>query len=413
MLDRSREAGPLDYIALSVPLFFALIALELWIVRRERRDYYRLADSLSNIGTGVLQQLVGLLGAVWIVGVYFWIHGRFALLELPADSVAVWIAAFLLVDLAYYWYHRSAHEVNFLWASHVAHHQSEEYNLSVALRQGAFQPLFSCVFYWPLALLGIPPTVFVVCAALDTLYQFWIHTRTIDRLGPLEAVLMTPSHHRVHHGRNPRYIDRNHGGFLIVWDKLFGTFEPEGEPVVYGITTPLASWNPVWANLHYWVELFGLARRTRRWRDKAAVFLRRPGWHPADLGGFHAPPPVESPPRKFDPPLATPAALYASLQFAQVLAASIAVSAFAAGWSGAQLGLAAVAMAWALLGVGAVCDERPWAPAAEALRLAATPLLCLPLFGDAALPFALAIAANAVPLYALLWRAGSRTPVRT
>ena len=393
-----------SYIALAVPIFFALIAFELFLVRHRRREYYRLADSMSNIATGMLQQLVTLLGAVWIVGVYAWIHDRFGLFELPADAVWVWVAAFVLVDFAYYWYHRSAHEVNFLWASHIAHHQSEEYNLSVALRQGAFQPLFSCVFYWPLAWLGVPPAVFVACLAFDTLYQFWIHTRTIDRLGPLEAVLMTPSHHRVHHGRNPRYVDRNHGGCFIFWDKLFGTFEPEGEPVVYGITSPLGSWNPLWANLHYWVELFAVARRTRRWRDKLAMFWKPPGWHPADLGGFRPAPEIEQPPRKFDPPLARSAALYTGLQFAQVLVASSAVSALASGWSGVELGLATALIAWALLGVGAVCDGRAWAPAAEALRVAATPLLCLPLLEGAGLLVAAALVANVAPLYWLLLR---------
>src|SRR5256885_6333663 len=236
------------------------MGLELLIARVQEKDYYSLADSVADLGCGLVQQVVeAALKTVLFAG-YLLLYGRFRSFDLKAASPLVWIACLAGVDFLYYWFHRKSHEVNAFWAAHVVHHQSEEYNLSVALRQGAFQSVFSWVFYLPLAVLGFPPLVFLAVSSIDTLYQFWIHTRAIGRLGPLEGVLNTPSNHRVHHGRNPKYIDRNHGGILIVWDRLFGTYAEEEEEPVYGITTPLASWNPVWANLHYWVDLASRAR---------------------------------------------------------------------------------------------------------------------------------------------------------
>ena len=151
---------------------------------------------------------------------------------------------FLGVDCAYYWFHRIAHEYNAPWAGHVVHHSSEDYNLAVALRQGTFQGLFSWVFYLPLALLGFPPAWFAAMTSFDLLYQFWIHTRAIGKLGPLEWVLNTPSHHRVHHARNPKYLDKNYAGTLIIWDRMFGTFQAEEEEPVYGLTKPLEQLEP-------------------------------------------------------------------------------------------------------------------------------------------------------------------------
>ena len=190
----------LDAIALSIPVFFLLIGVELWVERRERRSLYRLNDSLNDLACGTIQQLAGVFAKTALFAGYVVIFERFALFALDPASPWVWLAAFVGVDFCYYWFHRLSHEVNFLWAAHIVHHQSEEYNLSVALRQSAVQQFFSAPFYWPLALLGVPPKVFLLVEAFDTLYQFWIHTRTIGKLGPLEAVLNTPSHHRVHHG---------------------------------------------------------------------------------------------------------------------------------------------------------------------------------------------------------------------
>jgi sterol desaturase/sphingolipid hydroxylase (fatty acid hydroxylase superfamily) len=272
-------------IVLAIPVFLAFMGLELLVARKRGRRLYRFADSIANLGNGIGEQVIGAFALPLTVGVYaaIWAHARLA--TISERSVAAWVVLFFAVDLCYYVFHRAAHRINFLWAGHVVHHQSEEYNLSVALRQSWAQQLFQWAFYVPLALAGFPPGMFLVMTTLNTLYQFFIHTRLVGRLGPLEWVLNTPSHHRVHHGVNPRYIDRNYAGVLIIWDRLFGTFEPEAKEPIYGLVKPLGSFNPLWANVHYWAEMASMARRTRRLRDKVAAFVAPPEWRPADLGG--------------------------------------------------------------------------------------------------------------------------------
>lgn len=281
----------MEYIVLSIPLFFLLMGIELaWSVWSRSKaglkdaPIYRFNDFIANLGCGIGSQVVGAFTKTFIFAVYLWTYDHCRLLTLP-NTALTWVVAFLLVDMLYYWFHRLSHEVNFLWAAHIVHHQSEEYNLSVALRQSWWQGLFSWWFYLPMAVLGIQPVLIVTVGAINTLYQFWIHTKAIDRMGWLEHVLNTPSHHRVHHGSDPKYLDRNHAGTLIIWDKLFGTFQREEEEPVYGITTPLESWDPVRANFHYWGDLIGLAERCRNAWDKIRVFLKPPGWRPAYLGG--------------------------------------------------------------------------------------------------------------------------------
>jgi sterol desaturase/sphingolipid hydroxylase (fatty acid hydroxylase superfamily) len=309
-----------DYILLAIPVFFLLIGVELVLARVLERDSYRLNDSVGDLACGVLQQLGGVFLKTALFAGYAALYSGYRQLEIPMNAAWAWVACFVGHDFLYYWFHRFSHEVNAGWAAHVVHHQSEEYNLAVALRQGAFQPAVSWVFYLPLALLGFPPAMFLTVSAFDTLYQFWIHTRLIGRLGPLEWVLNTPSHHRVHHARNPRYIDRNHGGTLIVWDRLFGTFAQERDEPVYGITKPLASFNPLWANLHYWAELLDVARRARRPLDRLRVLWMRPGWRPPDLGGPLRPTEVDRASYvKFDVPLARSAKLYVLGQFVVLL----------------------------------------------------------------------------------------------
>lgn len=280
-------------IVLSIPLFFGLMLLEIvvsrWILRRE---VYRLGDSVANLSCGILEQLgVAFSKAALVfpyVFFYQWLANRGWMLRWPDGSggwgIALWLVAFVGVDVAYYWWHRLSHEVYALWAAHVIHHQSEEYNLSVALRQGYLTDLTAIPFYLPIALLGVSPEIFVSAKAAMILYQFWIHTELVPKLGPLERVLNTPSHHRVHHGINPEYIDKNFGGTFIVWDRLFGTFAPEERPVVYGIVKPLRSYNVFRANLEVLGEIARIGHR-RAW-------LQRPGWRPASQGGPLTPPDV-------------------------------------------------------------------------------------------------------------------------
>ena len=196
-------------------------------------------------------------------------------------GVAVFFLALVVEDFVYYWKYRVGHEVRFFWAAHVTHHSSQHYNLSTALRQtwtGWFTHYF---FYWPLPLLGFDPMLLLTVSSVSLLYQFWIHTELIDRMPAwFEAVFNTPSHHRVHHGTNVQYLDRNHAGILIVWDRLFGTFEPEHAPVTYGLTKNLERFDPITIAFHEWVAMARDVRRARTWRDRVGYVLRPPGWSP-------------------------------------------------------------------------------------------------------------------------------------
>ena len=361
----------LNYVVLAIPVFFLLIGIELLAARLLEKDCYRLNDSVNDLSCGILDQLLEVFLKAALFAGYAWVYERHRIATIPAESAAAWAACFLGVDFLYYWFHRTSHEVNAFWAAHVVHHQSEEYNLTVALRQGALQSSFSWVFYLPLAALGFPPLMFLATSSANTLYQFWIHTRLVGRLGPLEWLLNTPSNHRVHHGRNPKYIDRNHGGTLIVWDRLFGTYAPEEDEPVYGITAPIRSWNPVWANLHYWVELWRKARRIARPADRVRLFLARPGWHPPELGGFATAPEVDAlTHRKWDTPLTRTLGGYVLVQFSIVLVAA-AFFLFKQDAVGAAAGaFASGAVAVSLVILGALLEQKRWAFTVEAWRMA-------------------------------------------
>lgn len=367
-----------NYIVLAIPVFFLLIGLELLLAWWWQRDLYRLADSLADLGCGIVDQLLEVFTKSALFAGYAFVYTHLRLFEVPLDAPVAWLLCFLGVDFLYYWFHRLSHEVNFLWAAHSVHHQSEEYNLSVALRQGALQSWFSWAFYLPLALCGFPPVMFLTLSSINTLYQFWIHTRVIGRLGALEGLLNTPSNHRVHHGRNPRYIDRNHGGTLIVWDRVFGTYAAETEEPVYGVTSPLRSWNPAWANLQYWVELADKARRCTRWSDRLRLFVARPGWQPAELGGFVPAPPVEAGHyRKFTTRVPRAIALYATLHFVVALGLATGLLFRQHELTLAWRGAGALGVLLGLVSIAALLEARPWALVGEGARVALTVLALL------------------------------------
>jgi len=292
-----------NLIVLSIPIFFTLIGLEVAWDQLKGRGLYRLGDSLANIGCGIMDQSTGLFSKVLVVAAYtamFHLTAAWRPWELQATP-AVWVATFVLSDLAYYWAHRLSHGVNILWIGHVVHHQSEDYNLAVALRQSVLQKVLLMWVYWPLALAGFPPEIFLTCMAVNLLYQFWIHTELIDTLGPLEWVMNTPSHHRVHHGRNPEYIDRNHAGVFIVWDRMFGTFQKELVKPTYGITRPTDTFNPVHAQWKPVVDLWNDLKRIPNWRDRLRFLFAAPGWYPDSMGGRQAPPAISGLEEKYDP----------------------------------------------------------------------------------------------------------------
>lgn len=409
----------MNYILYAVPFFFLLIALELLADRWRGVSTYRLADAINSLSAGVLSTTVGLLTKAVGLLTYTLAWQQLALLELSAESAWVWGLAFVLYDFCYYWNHRLGHERNVLWAAHSVHHQSEDYNLSTALRQTSSGFLFGWIFYLPMALLGVPPLVFLTVAALNLLYQFWVHTRHIPKLGWLEWVFITPSNHRVHHAQNPVYMDRNYGGVFILWDRLFGTFQEELDehPVIFGVTTPLASWNPLWANLQFYVALWRDAVRAESWWDKLRIWFMRTGWRPADVAAKY---PQAKPDLgqfvKFEVPLGLAQKRYAALQFVvYVLGGSLLLG------LGETLGLAALLlglawMAYGLYVIGAWLENRPFAKRLELLRL----MLNLPLawlaMQFAGLPmsplfWALLLGYSLLSLLALLWTPRSQTAV--
>lgn len=276
---------PAQVIVAATPVFLLAIALEIGVGIARGRNTYRLHDAMSSIGLGMLSQLAGLFTKLLAIGIYATVYEHVALFDLPTTSIAVWLGALLMYDLCYYWLHRAGHRVGILWAAHVVHHQSEDYNLSTALRQTSSGALFGWIFYLPMAVVGVPPLVFGTVALIDLLYQFWVHTQQVGKLGWFDRWFCSPSNHRVHHAVNDRYLDRNYGGILIVWDRLFGTFreEDDDEPCVYGTRAPLRSYNPLWANVEVYASIARDALRARSWWDKLRIWFMPPGWRPADV----------------------------------------------------------------------------------------------------------------------------------
>ncbi|HKR33519.1 MAG TPA: sterol desaturase family protein [Steroidobacteraceae bacterium] len=288
----------MNYVEVAIPFFILAMLVEFLYGKLVKRQTYRLADTVNSLQLGTLSRLVDVLRLGFSAVVFGALVKWLGVQQWSMDAAWQWIAAFVAYDFCYYWKHRFGHEWRIMWASHIAHHQSEEFNLSTALRQTGTDYI-GFVFYIPLYLAGVPAAAVVTVGSLNLIYQFWVHTEHIRRLGPLEWIFVTPSNHRVHHARNPEYIDRNYGGVFILWDRLFGTFQDERAdvPCVYGITTGLKSWNPLWANLHFWSDTAKLAWRTRSWRDKLRIWFKPPAWQPADL----------DPHQKVDPNYPSPA----------------------------------------------------------------------------------------------------------
>ncbi|MBL8328294.1 MAG: sterol desaturase family protein [Rubrivivax sp.] len=308
-------------IVLATPVFLLLIALELWVGIRRGRNTYRWNDALNSIGLGIMSQVTGVFGRVLRIGIYAFAFQHVALWQLDPGQWWVWVAALVAYDFCYYWNHRLGHTCALFWASHVVHHQSEDYNLSTALRQTSSGFLTGWIFYLPMAVLGFPPMVFAVVALIDLLYQYWVHTQQIGRLGWFDRWFCSPSNHRVHHAVNDRYLDRNYGGIWVVWDRLFGSFaeEDEREPIVYGTRAPLRSWNPLWANLEVWWTLAQDSWRAASWADKLRVWFKPPGWRPPDVAARFPKPAFDLQRPRYDPPMSPQARALAAGLFVLLL----------------------------------------------------------------------------------------------
>lgn len=316
------ELSPSQVIVFATPVFLLLIAAEYgWGVWRGRNTY-RLNDAITSIGLGMMSQVTAVLTRLFRIGIYTAVFSAVALWRDDAFwmSPVGWLLALVFYDLCYYWLHRAGHEVAVFWAAHVVHHQSQDYNLSTALRQTSSGALLGWIFYLPMALAGVPPLVFGIVALIDLLYQFWVHTEHVPKLGWFDRWFCSPSNHRVHHAVNDQYLDRNYGGILVVWDRMFGSFREEGEKCVYGTRAPLDSWDPLWSNAEVYWALARDSWHARSWADKLRVWIKPPGWRPPDVAARFPKPAFDmNKLQRFHPPLPKGIAAFAGAQFLALL----------------------------------------------------------------------------------------------
>src|SRR3569832_299927 len=348
----------------ATPVFLLKIAGELaWgIARRENR--YGLSDAVNSLSLGMLSQITKVFTRALRIGIYAAVAGASSLV--PAETARAfwttwygWVLALLFYDLCYYWFHRVSHESAVFWASHVVHHQSQRYNLSTALRQTSTGDLLGWVFYLPMALAGVPPLVFGVVAMIDLLYQFWVHTEHVPKLGWFDRWFCSPSNHRVHHAVNDRYLDRNYGGVLIVWERIFGSFEEESEKCVYGTRAPLNSWDPLWSNAEVYWALAKDSWHARNWMDKLRVWIKPPGWRPADVAARFPKTDFDiAKVERFAPPMTKGLVWCAALQFVAFLGCAVMFLWNADAMPIAQATVWVLALSVGLWSVGAVMQGR-------------------------------------------------------
>ncbi len=360
-----------DYYALMVPLFFGVMGLEAWMARRRGMRVYVLPDTLANLSCGMGQVLVGIFTGGFLLALYDGFQRTFGLVEWEQGSAVPYVLAFVGVDFCYYWFHRGSHAVAGLWAIHVVHHQSEEMNISVAIRQPWISDISALLFFWPLPLLGVPMEAFFLAVGCLSLYEALMHTQLVRGTGLWGSVFNTPSYHRLHHGKDAEYVDRNFGSTLIVWDRLFGTYVRETRPPTYGTLTPLASWNPLWAQFQPFIALMRRTRQARSWRDAVKMWLMPPGWR--------APGEEEASETLVRPSKEVPRwlAAYGVLQFLLLSVAGMAIQ-----WLGGGLGLAGSAVIvslilWGTGTIGALFEGKPWAMRLELLRLGVSAAVAL------------------------------------
>lgn len=267
------------YQQIWIPFFFLIVLEQMILTAKYKKKSFRLNDQVTSFSHWIFQES----GRIFFRGaeyyVYILIYDNYHLWNLPWNSIWTWYITALGVDFCYYWVHRSNHEVHFLWAHHQVHHSSEEFNLAVSLRQSVLQHWCNFIFYLPLAFF-IPPSHFIAHHQFNLIYQFWIHTTIIDNLGPLELIFNTPKHHRVHHGCNLYCLDKNYGGVLIIWDRLFGTFMEEKDEIIYGLVGSPRSFNPLYLQTFYTKDMINKSKQMKSLEDKLSVLWKGPSWYP-------------------------------------------------------------------------------------------------------------------------------------
>ncbi len=390
----------MDLVALAVPFFLLAIAMEFAIDRWRGTGFYRANDAIGSLSTGILSTTFGYFTRLLPLAAWGYVLQHFALIDMPESwfdlslpGIALWLLAAVAWDFCYYWFHRFSHEISVLWAAHAVHHQSEDYNLTTALRQTSSGFLFGWIFYLPLFLAGFPLDVLLSVSAVNLIYQFWVHTQVVRRMGVLDRILVTPSNHRVHHALNACYIDRNYGGMFILWDRLFGTFADErvDEPCIFGVRKPLESWEPFRANLQVYRYLWFDAQRSRRWRDRLGIWFRRTGWRPADVAERYPSARHDRASfRKYDPPTGPAIRRYLVVQFVAAVGMTLAIGQeFAADGAGHVLLPCLFLWLW-LYSLGRLSDGH--GARVEVLRLLVfNPLLVAGMFAAGSGPAALTL----------------------
>ncbi|MCS6905485.1 MAG: sterol desaturase family protein, partial [Bacteroidia bacterium] len=373
-----------NVVLIAIPFFLLLIAIELFLNFYKKKKAYRLNDTLTDISCGIIERITGLFTKLFSIGIFAYVSENFALqhfLPLPAVSYGPlwewgktgfifypsntlsWIIVFLAVDFFYYWAHRFSHEINLLWAGHVVHHSSEEFNLAVALRQSSLHGLFVWVFPLPLAIFGVPWQMLFVCYGINLVYQFWIHTQFINKFPKwVEYIFNTPSHHRVHHGRNPKYIDKNYAGVFIIWDRMFGTFQAEEETPTYGLTTPVNSWNPVWVNIHFFIDIFYALKKAKNFREVWEALWGKPD----NLAGIERHPKKEIMDPPYNPAVPFSINLWATFQFVLTLGAAYALVQLP-NLAYVYKVLGAFFIIFSLVNVGGMLELKKWVPMAQVI----------------------------------------------
>ncbi len=269
-------ANNINYLAFAIPAFFVFLYLEYaFAVKRRKAHLFKYESFVSNVSIGIAERLLNLFIAASFYELFDYIYRHYALLNIP-NAWWIWLILILATDFIWYWYHRLGHEVNFFWAAHIVHHQSEEFNLSVAARITTFQALIRNVFWCLLPFLGFNPVMVVTILTVHGTYSFFTHTQMIGKLGWLEHILITPSLHGIHHASDEKYLDKNYGDVFVFWDKIFGTFQSEEEPPKYGLTHPIASYSFLWQHFHYYFELAEACKRTRGFSAKLKVIFGSP-----------------------------------------------------------------------------------------------------------------------------------------
>ncbi|SEA16599.1 sterol desaturase family protein [Microbulbifer marinus] len=369
----------MSLVTLAIPFFLIAVLVELALDRWRGWGLYRLNDAIGSLSAGILSRITGLVrkgvGLLIYIPLYQLLTPYYEAVGFSWSAANLWhlLLAVTAYDFCYYWKHRFAHEINIFWADHLVHHQSEDYNLTTALRQPCGGLPIGWIFYLPLLLIGLPAELMITAGAIDLIYQFWVHTQKFPKVRWMEWIFVTPSNHRVHHAQNKVYVDKNYGGVFIIWDRLFGTYqeELEQEPCIYGVRKPLNSFDPLAANLQHYKRMALDAWYTKSWWDKFTLWFRRTGYRPADA---EAAMPVPSSDlehfQRFDPQIGRGRRAYALLQHLFYSAATLALL-----WYAQQLEFSQQLVAVALLALGLIVNGRilnghRWARTAELVRLA-------------------------------------------